>query len=230
MKILISLVLAVIPAIYLVYYYYKKDDAKPEPKRLIIKVFIFGILSVFVALILELTITYFGPKTNNNITYYFFKAFFVAGLCEEFVKLLVVLIFVYRNTEFDEVMDGIVYTVVASLGFACFENVMYVIGGGIGIAILRAFTSVPLHALASGIMGFYVGMAKFNKDKQFKLIIKGLIIAIIIHGYYNFMLFITSIYGILPALTDIPLIIGCFYYLNAKIKESKAIDKNTMSA
>ena len=224
MKILISLILAVVPSIYLLVYYYKKDDAKPEPKRLVIKVFVFGVLSVFVAIIFELIVIYFGSKINNQLAFYFFRAFFVAGLCEELVKLLVVILIIYRNTEFDEVMDGIVYTVVASLGFACFENVIYVIGGGIGIAILRAFTAIPLHALASGIMGFYIGMAKFDKNNQFKLIIKGLIIAVIIHGYYDFVLFIVPIYGLLPALTNIPLIIGCFYYLNGKIKISKALD------
>ena len=95
MKVLISLILAVVPAIYLLVYYYKKDNAKPEPKRLIVKVFIFGILSVFVAIIFELIVIFFGSKINNQVAYYFFRAFFVAGLCEELVKLLVVIIFIY---------------------------------------------------------------------------------------------------------------------------------------
>lgn len=222
---LISLSMAIAPAIFLVWYYYRQDKATPEPKGLIIKVFFLGVLSIIPAVILEIFVEkVFRFLFVFPLAYYFFKAFLVAGFCEEWIKLQVVKLFVYKRSEFDEIMDGIVYMVVASLGFACFENVVYVLQGGINRAILRAFTAIPLHALASGIMGFYIGKAKFSPDKHNYLIIKGLLIAALIHGFYDFVLFATPVLGNLPTLLIIPLLVFCFIFLRIRIKE--AIDSD----
>ena len=85
----------------------------------------------------------------------------MAGLVEEYLKLTVVRLTAYRAPAFDEVMDGVVYTVVAGMGFACLENVLYVMGGSLATALVRAFTAVPLHAVASGLMGYSLGRARF---------------------------------------------------------------------
>ena len=225
MYIIFSFICAVAPAVFLVVYYYKQDKAKPEPKGLIVKIFIIGIFSTIIAVILELLISLLAPLVKIDLLFYFFNAFVVAGFSEELIKLLVVLFFVFKNVEFDKVVDGIVYTVVASLGFACFENIMYVLKGGLSTAIIRAFTSIPLHALASGIMGFYIGKAKFDVVNRAKIIIKGLFIAILIHGYYDFVIFAIPSLGILPALSIIPLLIWMFFHLKRKIKESSVLDQ-----
>ena len=57
--------------------------------------------------------------------------------------------------EFDELMDGIVYGAVASLGFATLENIMYCIDGGLSVVAIRALTAVPAHASFGAIMGYY---------------------------------------------------------------------------
>ena len=61
-------------------------------------------------------------------------------------------------------VDGIIYTIAASLGFACSENISYVLSMGADIGYIRAFTAVPLHASASGIMGYYFGRARISND------------------------------------------------------------------
>ena len=82
---------------------------------------------------------------------------FVAAIPEEFVKLAILVGYNMRHHAFDEPMDGIVYGVVASLGFATLENMLFVFEGGISVAVSRAFTAVPLHAFVGAIMGYYVG-------------------------------------------------------------------------
>jgi RsiW-degrading membrane proteinase PrsW (M82 family) len=116
-------------------------------------------------------------------------------------------------------MDGIVYTIVASLGFACLENIMYVSEGGMTIALIRSVTAVPLHAFCSGIMGYYIGKAKFSKTNSKKYILEGLFYAVCIHGFYNFVLFIGGIYSFII----IPILIISYkklkLYIDDAIKE-----------
>ncbi len=135
----------------------------------------------------------------------------------------------FKKKDFDEVMDGIVYTVVASLGFACFENVMYVMSGGVGVALTRAFTAVPLHAFCSGIMGYYIGMAKFDQANQKKYFRKGLFIAILTHGLYDFLLLgspeFAKLWGEtaagLIALGVFPILIFSFIYIKKLMNKTK---------
>jgi RsiW-degrading membrane proteinase PrsW (M82 family) len=162
-------------------------------------------------------LTYQTPVLLNLI-----KGFIVVGFVEEFLKLLVVRHFAFKNHYFDEVMDGIVYTVMASLGFACFENILFVINTGVEVALIRAFTAVPLHAISSGIMGYYIGKAKFEKTRSQvnKNIYLGLLFAVLIHGFYDFLLFSIPVFGLLPSTVIAPLIIFGFIRLNKLIKSA----------
>jgi RsiW-degrading membrane proteinase PrsW (M82 family) len=82
-----------------------------------------------------------------------------------------------------------------SMGFACTENIMYVIDGGYQVAVLRAFTAVPAHATFGVLMGFYMGKAKFSNNRLV-LNLTGLLLATLFHGAYDFFLFINFIPGI----------------------------------
>lgn len=227
MYIAIPAILAIGPSLLLVWYYYRQDKRKPEPKGLIVKIFLLGLVVTFPVIIVELLVSTF-EKTLSwfPLLFHFFRAFVVAALCEEWFKLQVVMRFAYRNIHFDEVMDGIVYTIVASLGFACMENILYVIDRGTTVAIMRAFTAVPMHALASGMMGYYVGRAKFAEEQERSdhLISKGLWIGILIHGTYDFILFTGSYYFPLLCFAIFPLIIWIFFLLRRKIKSAIADD------
>ncbi len=224
MYLIFSIPLAVIPALLWLYYYYRQDKVKPEPKGLLIKIFLLGIVSIIPVFIIEVLLDTFYHIFFGQffLIYIFLRAFVVAAICEEFFKLMIVMKFAYNSPHFDERVDGIIYCIFASLGFACFENILYVIDTGYTTAIIRSFTAIPLHAIVSGLMGYYVGMAKFSGDKKLeqKLIIKGFFIAVIMHGSYNFMLFAIPVFGIVPALLNIPLIIIGFLILRRKIKDS----------
>jgi len=183
----LNISLAVIPALILLIFFYCKDKQKKEPAPLVLKVFIFGFLSVLPAIIIEMFLSRFIPERHQLLNI-IIRAFIIAALVEESIKLKTVMVIVFPNSNFDEVADGIVYTITASLGFAVFENIFYSFGP-VSTIIIRGITAVPLHAIASGIMGYYIGKSKFGESG---LKYKGLFIAVIIHGLYDFFLFYGS--------------------------------------
>ncbi len=221
MNVVLALTLATIPAVIIVIYFYRKDKAKPEPKGLIIRIFLLGLFSTLPALILEMAISEFrGILQPYKILYPVFKAFIVVALVEESLKLFIIRRVAFRKKCFDEIMDGIVYAVVAGMGFACLENILYVLGKGLSVAILRAFTAIPLHAAVSVIMGYYIGMAKFsdNKEKGRWLIWKGFLLAVFFHGLYDLCIFAVPLWNPFMALGIIPVLIWVIILARRNIK------------
>ncbi len=179
-----NIILALIPCLILVLYFYFRDKYKRESPFLIFKVFLSGFIIVIPAIVIELVLGALGARFSG-IYYLLIRAFIIAGLVEEGLKLGIIKTYVFPKSDFDEAADGIVFTITASMGFAFFENILY-IDAPPSLMILRGFTAVLLHASASGIMGYYIGMSKFNTDYS---IYKGFFIAVLIHGLYDFFLF-----------------------------------------
>ena len=221
MNVVLALTLAIIPAFVIVFYLYRKDRAKPEPKGIIIRIFLLGLFATAPAILLELFVIGFrGILKPYPVLFPVFKAFIVAALIEEGLKLFIVLRVAYRKKCFDEVMDGIVYAVMAGMGFACLENILYVLGRGLNVAILRAFTSIPLHAAVSVIMGYYIGMAKFSESRVTRrwLIWKGFLLAVFFHGLYNLCIFAVPVWSQFTALGILPVLVWVIILARSKIK------------
>ena len=221
MSTLVSFLMAVLPAVLLVYYYYRQVKSKPKPKGLIINIFLLGVCSSLAVIILT------GLVRQANVVFrwsvfftIFFEAFIVAGLCEEYIKLLIIKNYAYHKPSFNGVMDGIIYTIVVSMGFACMENIIYVMNNSWHNAIARGFTAVPLHAVCSGMMGYYIGQAKFAKTKKEEksLIYQGLWQAVAIHGLYNFLLMFSEATGAKLSVLIVPLILWTYLRLKNKIR------------
>jgi RsiW-degrading membrane proteinase PrsW (M82 family) len=181
------LILAIAPAVFLLIYFYLRDRYEPEPLGWVIKVFIIGAVMTVPAIILE------APFPTG-----LFLAVIIAPIVEESLKFAAVYFTVYRDQEFDEPVDGIVYAIAAALGFATIENILYVMEGGIATGILRAFVSVPGHALFSAVWGYSLGMAKFRQaeDRPF-LIGAGLVGAMGFHGLFNLLASDSQVVGII---------------------------------
>lgn len=191
---IITILAAFIPSAVLVHHFYRQDKRKSEPIDRIIKLFFLGMILVVIVIIPEEILqSFFLASFSDLVVFSFFDAFIVAALCEESAKLILIRKYIYNDSHFDEISDGIFYTIVVSLGFACAENILYIFRHGIEIIQIRALFAVPLHASASGIMGYYIGKAKFSKSpvEERNYFIKGLCLAIGIHGFYNFI-FITT--------------------------------------
>lgn len=189
--------LALAPIAVIILFIYLKDKYEKEPKKLLLIAFILGaIVSILITTLLYVFFEYTVPLTNaKSVLQQFVQAFLVVGFTEELSKYLIVLLFAQRLKEFNEPFDGIVYSVMVSMGFAATENLMYVLESGVNTALLRAFTAVPAHATFGILMGFFMGKAKFSNQRM-RLNITGLILAIIFHGAYDFFLFIQFIPGI----------------------------------
>jgi len=180
-----ELILAVLPPLLIAYYIYQKDKYDKEPKSLIIKSFLFGCLGILPAIFLE----FFTESMFNNL---FLYVFIGIALVEEGVKYFFLKKYLFNKPEFNEPMDGIVYAVMISLGFATVENICYVFtrpGQEIQVAIMRMFTAIPLHAVCGIILGYFVGLAKFS-DNSRPLLYKGLFLATLVHGLYNYFIFL----------------------------------------
>lgn len=195
MDILILLALALAPGAAIGLYIYLKDKHEREPLGLLMRSFFFGILSVFVTLLISRVIGVFITIDEQSVGEQAVHAFLIVALVEEFSKFIFVRGILYNNPNFNEPFDGIVYSVMVSMGFATFENILYVTDGGISTALMRMFTAVPAHATFAILMGFYLGKAKFEHKKSYYAI-HALAVAALFHGAYDYCLFISFVPGI----------------------------------
>lgn len=191
------LLLAVAPILVVILYIYIQDKHEKEPTGLLISSFLLGaIVSILIVVGLYLITGRFLAITDEfSIWQQFIQAFVVVALSEEFSKYIIVKYYAQPKKAFNEPYDGIIYAVMVSMGFACTENIMYVLEGGHQVAILRAFTAVPAHATFGILMGYFMGKAKFSNNR-FILNMAGLGLAVLFHGTYDFFLFINFIPGI----------------------------------
>ncbi len=200
---LLLLAVAIAPGVAIAIWFYKRDKYEKEPRGLLVICFVFGALMGFPAGIAEHFIFEFlgiDLDTPTDLLTAFYAAFYLVGFTEEFVKYLVLTRYVFPKPAFNEPFDGIVYSVMIGLGFATLENVFYVFQYGVGVGILRMFTAVPMHAVFGVLMGYYVGMAKFQEPSlQLTSRMKGLGFAVLFHGTYDFFLMqdVTSVLTLL---------------------------------
>ncbi|PSP96112.1 PrsW family intramembrane metalloprotease, partial [Halobacteriales archaeon QH_8_68_33] len=150
----------------------------------------------------------------------------VVGPVEEAVKLLAVWLYAYDADRFAAVIDGAVYGAVAGLGFATIENAMYIgravgeVGGvslgleliGIGgdITATRALAG-PGHVIYSSFAGYYLGLAKFNPENRGPIVVKGLVVAALIHATYNATVGLGS--GLIQSVTGLPDVAAALVYI-----------------
>lgn len=186
---------ATIPVFALCAFIYFKDKNK-EPSGLLALIFFLGVVSVIPALICELIFDRIFPEEYvTGLVPTFLYVFFGVAMIEEGVKWLITKVFGYNNKEFDEVFDILVYSVFASLGFACIENILYVLQFGLGNAFLRAFLAIPGHTCFAIAMGYFLSKAKVgsingNKKIYTKNMIYSVIVPIGLHTCYDGLLMI----------------------------------------
>lgn len=180
---------ALAPVMALLYIIYSVDRYDREPARLLGKLFLFGALIAGPVIVVEnfLSSLNIFPGDLRN----FYTAFVVAAFTEELFKWFVLKKFAYRDKAYDEYLDGIVYAVFVSMGFAALENLLYVVGNNeMNVAVLRALTALPGHMLFGVAMGYYFSIMKFARTKSLyqRASRQSLIIPIVLHGVYDYIL------------------------------------------
>jgi len=174
---------------------YLKDRYEREPAALLWKSFFFGVASVLITISISTILNPLLPFNPFTIQGQAFNAFILVALVEEFSKFIFIRGILYRNSNFNEPFDGIVYSVMVGMGFATLENIMYVLDGGIEVGFLRMFTAVPAHASFAILMGYYLGKAKFEHKKSYYAI-HALAVATLLHGAYDLFFFLEFVPGI----------------------------------
>jgi len=203
------LALAIAPGLAICLFIFHRDAYNREPKLNLIVTFFLGVVSVLPAIFIE----QFLSINNTDISAVAIQAFGVVALTEEVCKFAALRFYAYPKKSFDEPLDGIVYGVMASMGFATLENILYVmkyaeLGIGYQVAIQRMFLSVPAHATFGIIMGYFVGRAKFEKPNATLLILQGIGWATLMHGLYDFFLFLQGNPNVKDIVSDGLLFLG----------------------
>lgn len=192
--------LSLFPIVIIGYFIYRADKIEKESTKILLRVFLGGILATFITLILsgflEMAIPFFSTSNEENLNLITLIPYYFIGvaLIEEFSKWIFVYLFCWKSKEFNYLYDAIVYCVFASLGFAALENILYVfLNGGVGVGIMRSFLAVPGHAFFAVFMGYYLGLSKLtklnnNEKKSRKYFVMSIIIPVLLHGTYDYLL------------------------------------------
>jgi len=220
----LNYLIAVIPTILILGYIHARDIPNREPPAILMKMFVLGMIITLPASVLE-NIWPVQAGGGSPLELLLFSLLNIA-LIEEGLKYLVFMLYIWKDLKnFDEIYDGIVYAAFISLGFATLENIFYVSTYGQGTGLVRAFTAVPLHAVCSVYMGAFLGRARFTPGtvlRSFRLA-AGFVVPVLIHGIYNYLLFLESGW---ISLVVFPGLVLLYYVLGIrKIRESAELSQ-----
>ena len=215
------LLVTILPSILIILYFVQSDRFKEPPKG-IIKVFFYGILITIPAYILNTYLSQIWMKTE--LTEGLISSFFTAAPVEEGLKLSVLYFFVYKMKDFNEPIDGIVYGVSASLGFATLENLYYVYlladyyqTSSMYLAVVRSFSAIPAHAVFGVFMGYF--FMKYAFIKKGDNLIFAFLVPFTLHGCYN--LFVTSNFIVALLLIFVSWIVALRMFSGLKRKQKR---------
>lgn len=235
---IIYIILGILPSLIWLFYYLRKD-AHPEPKRMVLEVFLWGVFITVPVFFIQIASTNLLDALNINPTirdviYWFL----VISFSEEFFKYLVIRWKVINNPNLDEPLDIMLYMVIAALGFAALENTLYLFAPGgqmsftqlisrtLTINLIRFLGAIFLHTLCSAIVGYFLAVSFCSAKRRAMLVVGGIFIATLLHGLYDFSIMTLDGYMkfVIPILLIITLAFVVFYKLG-KLKKMKSICK-----
>jgi len=200
------LILAFAPGIFFCLYVYHRDRYEKENPWTVLRVFFLGMASVVPAAALE---AWIAPQpedvmmSGSRLLALIFVL--VIGPVEELCKFVPVRFGVYRSREFNEPMDGLVYSTASSMGFASLENLFFLWKEGLAAAPVRALLAIPGHLFFSGIWGYHLGMSRVRSRPG--AVTVSVIAASLMHGLYDFLVLSQTELASL----SVPLMVGLAY-------------------
>jgi RsiW-degrading membrane proteinase PrsW (M82 family) len=214
--------LSLLPCVLWLWYFSSRSRYKRPAVRVLGLTFLLGGLATMPALVLNvqgqsLIHNLFGSTPLSRIL----VLFLVVGPVEELLKLLVVYLYAYRRPEFDEPLDGVVYSAAAALGFAAVENIVYLAENDPRLVLLRGPLSNPGHALFSALWGLSLSRAKampnLNRERM-PVIARGWIYASLLHATFDALLVFSSRWSILFFALLVGVMVALFFWVRARIK------------
>jgi RsiW-degrading membrane proteinase PrsW (M82 family) len=194
--IILTLAAGLLPVLFWLWFWLKEDALRPEPKRLIIRIFILGAAAVAAAYVLESTLVDIPKVLAGNDLFWPVMAL---SAIEEVLKLGVVCLATLGSPYFDEPVDAMIYMITAALGFAAVENTLFMLSslsgnGGTGWGFLltgnfRFLGATIVHVVASSVVGGMIGLAfYYGKFARLVYAILGLEVAILLHALFNYFI------------------------------------------
>ena len=225
----IILIASLAPVIFLLIYIYSKDRFQKEPLPMLLKALLGGVLAAGLDVLL-LTVLNVERLGNTSLPLYqaLFQAFCMAAMPEEFCKLVFLYLFIWKSQYFDEYYDGLEYAACVGLGFAGLENILYVMQGGLGVAVSRALFAVPAHFFFAIFMGYFFALAKFRPSKKHFYLFLSFLIPVIMHGIYDFVLMYAELIQGTDTITASLLNLGFFIFFIFIWKRAKRRINNTV--
>jgi RsiW-degrading membrane proteinase PrsW (M82 family) len=178
-----------VPALFWLWFWLKEDKKNPEPKGLLTLVFLSGMATVMLVLPAQKAIQNLNLDGNLELTLW--------ASIEEILKYIMVILIVAGTNQADEPTDWPIYIITLALGFAAFENALFLLKPlavgdtvvGLLTGQLRFLGSTLLHAIASGIIGISMGLSFFISGfKRTLYVFIGIICAIALHSAFNFFI------------------------------------------
>lgn len=200
-EIIVVLAITILPSIFLFTLIMYSDRKSKEPISMVLVAVFSGIFTICISLLIDKYILRSNFFNNLFSTYNVLNLtrISILALVEEFAKLTALYVFLSHSKKYDDIYDGFVYSSIIALSFALIETFLYVIKEDSytvmsSLALLRNFTTIPLHITCGIVMGYYMSISKFSrsKEKKYSLLVKGLIIPMIIHTTYNIFFSIIS--------------------------------------
>ena len=189
--IIVGLIFSLVPAVLWLYFFYRLDRLEAEPKHMVLGVFLLGAL-ITAALHDFIIDDVFNVRDwqYNSWWGHLLGGILIVGIVQQFIIYATVRYAVFRHPEFDERVDGVIYSVAAGLGLATVLNFSYVFrsnGVDLDIGSIRMVINALAYASFAGIMGYYIGQARFEKTPIYYMP-KGLFIAATINGIFWYLL------------------------------------------
>lgn len=221
-RIIIVLLLSVLPCALWLLYFSSRSLYKRPARRVLGVTFALGALATVPALYLNLVgqslfIDLFGHTERSHIL----TLLFVVGPVEELLKLLVVYFYAYRRKEFDEPLDGVIFSATAALGFAAVENVFYLAQNDPALVLLRGPLSNPGHALFSALWGLGLSKAKAAPNmigSRLPIVARGFLMASLLHSLFDLLLLAADRLSVVFFALLIAVMAALFFWVRSRIK------------
>ncbi len=218
-----------LPSIVWLFFYLRKD-AHPESNRMILKIFFLGILVAFFAIFLEkgfqAVVSFFKSQGPLNS---FLIIFLGGAFIEEYLKYLVIRFGVLKSSELDEPSDLLLYMIISALGFAALENILVlsnyhpVLTTAKALEVMgwRFVSATFLHALVSGVLGYFLVLSFRHIYHRKKIFLIGLITVSLLHGIYNWS--IIKIEGLGKFILPLLILIILSWFVSFSFKKIKRL-------
>jgi len=187
------------PALFWILFFRYKDRYKPEPIRNLGISFLTGILGGFLCLNFLNLLNSWGISSDISALVgtsgikLLVYLIFITGIIEEAFKLIPFIILLKYFKDFDEKIDSVVYASIIALGFACYENFLYMKYLSGYELFARGFASPLTHSVFASIWGYWIYIYYIQEKKRIMIPVLAFLAAAVFHGVYDFFSFSPSL-------------------------------------